>query len=201
MDRAANIMLDGIDFEKFNQRADFGKGLYLTDSYALAEKTAITRFTEEKQSNGSAYPPVVIRTKIKCSDLSKYNIKEFYGEDKAWKRFVCCNRWYENVIEHNPTEDNNTDLKYDIIIGLTADGKMGKLGRLIKEDNYNLSDKFIKFLNPFRTEYTKFINGKPKKFETKGYQISLHNKQFIDSCVRFIDYDIILIKKEDGYYE
>ena len=47
MDRAANIMLDGIDFNKLNDRADFGKGFYLTDSYALAEYTALTRYNQE----------------------------------------------------------------------------------------------------------------------------------------------------------
>lgn len=201
MDRAANIVLDGIDFNKFNPRADFGKGFYLTDSYALAKNTAITRFNEEKQANGSAYPPVVIRLKIKCDDFTKYNIKEFYGEDNSWKKFVCCNRWYDQVIKRNPSADHNMDAKYDIIIGLTADGKMGRLGRLIKQDNYNLSDDFIKYLTPFKTEYAKTINGNVHIYETKAYQISIHNRKLISSCIKYGSYDIIRLEKEDGYYE
>lgn len=47
MDRAANIVLDGIDFSKLNDRADFGKGFYVTDSYALAENTAKLRYHQE----------------------------------------------------------------------------------------------------------------------------------------------------------
>ena len=201
MNRAANIILDGVDFDKFNPRADFGKGFYLTDSYALAKNTALTRFHEEKQTNGSAFPPVVIRIKINCSDFSKYNVKEFYGEDVSWKRFVCCNRWFDKVIERNPNADNNIDSRYDIIIGLTADGKMGRLGRLIKKDNYNLSDDFVNYLTPFKTSYTQIIDGKLFKRETKAYQISIHNKQFIDSCIKCKSYDIIQLEKEDGYYE
>ena len=201
MDRAANIILEGVDFSKLNERADFGKGFYLTDSYALARNTALTRYNEEKQSNGSSYPPVVIRLKVKCDNLLAYNIKEFYGEDNDWKRFVCCNRWYNDVIKHNPNADNNIGAKYDIIIGLTADGKMGQLGRLIKKHNYALSDGFIKSLKPFRTTYKKIINNKVHVYETKAYQISFHNEKFVNSCVEYSDYDIIQVKKEDGYYE
>ena len=201
MDRAANILFDGIDFDKCNQRADFGKGFYLTDSYALAKNTAITRFNEEKQANGNAYPPVVIKLKIKCNDLSQYNIKEFYGEDVTWKKFICCNRWYKDVIKHNPETDSNIDLRYDIIIGLTADGKMGQLGRLIRQDDYNLSNNFLKYLKPFKTSYTKIINEKVHKYETKAYQISIHNQHILNHCIKYNGYDIIQLKKEDGYYE
>ena len=102
MDRAANIILDGVDFNKLNYKADFGKGFYVTDSYALAKNTALTRYNQEKQANTTAYPPVVIRLKVKCLNISMYNIKEFYGEDNTWKRFVCCNRWYDKVINSSP---------------------------------------------------------------------------------------------------
>lgn len=138
---------------------------------------------------------------MKCNELEKYHIKEFYGEDVSWKRFICCNRWYDGVISHNPNEDNNIDLRYDIVIGLTADGKMGQLGRLIKRDNYMFSDEFLKYLTPFRTKYSKIVNNKQKVFHTKAYQISIHNKIFLDSCIKYNGYDIIRIENEDGNYE
>lgn len=200
MDRAANIILDGVDFNKLNERADFGKGFYLTDSYALARNTALTRYNEEKQTTGSSYPPVVIRLKVKCLNLSEYKIKEFYGENNNWKRFVCCNRWYNDIILHNPDADNNIDARYDIIIGLTADGKMGQLGRLLKQDNYALSNNFIKSIKPFITKYQRIINKKVHVYQTKAYQISFHNENFINTCIKYVDYDIIQMK-EDGYYE
>jgi len=201
MDRAANILLDGIDFSKLNERADFGKGFYLTDSYALAKDTALVRYNQEKMDKGSAYPPVVIRIKVNCKNIENYTIKEFYGEDNTWKRFVCCNRWYNNISKKLANFDHNVDSKYDIVIGLTADGKMSSLNRLIKEDEYMLSDNFIDKLKPFATTYIKRINNKVKSFETKAYQISIHNRNFAKYCIRFKDYDIIPIEKEDGYYE
>lgn len=200
MDRAANIVIDGIDFSKLNDRVDFGKGFYITDSYALAKHTAITRYNQEVMQNKHAYPPVVLRVKISCEDLSKYNIKEFYGEDILWKRFVCCNRWYKDIIKNYPDVDNNIDSRYDIVIGLTADGKISKLNKLIKTDKYGLSDEFVSQIRPFKTNYTKLINNTLRVFDTKAYQISIHNKELIKHCIKFKDYDII-IRKEDGDYE
>ncbi len=201
MDRAANILIDGFDFSKLNDRADFGKGFYVTDSYALAEHTAITRYNQEKQEKGSAYPPVVIKIKVVCNNITDYAIKEFYGETLIWKRFICCNRWFDKVKQIYPLCDHNTDQRYDIIVGLTADGKISKLNRLIKKDEYKLSDEFVNNVKPFVTTYSKTTNGKRQIFETKAYQISFHNEKFIKSCIRYKGYDIILIEKEDGYYE
>lgn len=196
MDRAANIVIDGIDFNKLNDRADFGKGFYVTDSYTLAENTARLRYHQEKQKNGKAYPPVVMRIKVVNTNLQSYNIKEFYGETDIWKKFVCTNRWNRQVLNIFPTYDNNYDLKYDIIIGLTADGKMKNIDRLIRLDSYKLSNEFLKNINPYITYYKDKINH--KLTPTKSYQISFHNIHFIKSCIRFMDYDIILVGKEDG---
>ena len=196
MDRAAKIVLDGIDFTKLNDRADFGKGFYVTDSYALAENTARLRYHQEKLRNGSAYPPVVMRIKVSYLNAGNYKIKEFYGETDIWKRFVCTNRWNKQVLKKYPEYDNNFDLRYDIIIGLTADGKMKNIDNLVLLDSYNLSNDFLKNINPFLTHYKDKTT--KKLTETKAYQISFHNMDFIKSCIRFMDYDIILARKEDG---
>ena len=201
MDRAANIILDGIDFDKLNDRADFGKGFYLTDSYALAKDTALTRYYQEKQSCGSAYPPVVISVKINCKNITNYNVREFYGDCKEWKKFICCNRWYNRIKNINPICENNIDLRYDIVIGLTADGKINILNKLIKKNNYCLTDSFLKKIVPYVTTYSKIIDGKRKDYYTKAYQISIHNKNFIKHCVKYKNYDIIRLGKEDEYYE
>ena len=200
-DRAIGIMFHGIDFSKLNDRADFGKGLYLTDSYALAEKTAITRCEGEKLAKGDACKPVILRVKVSNENFEKLNIKEFYGETNAWKRFICANRWHDGVGEAHPEYDNNVDAKYDIVIGLTADGKMGGLEKLIRQDGYNLSDSVIKDIIPFKTKYKKTFEGKEKEFPTKSYQISIHSNALIESCIDYEGYDIIELGKEDGDYE
>ena len=200
-DRALDIQINGFDFSKLNSRADFGKGFYLTDSYALAEATAITRYYQEMQTTGDASIPVILKVKIDCKNINNYQIKEFYGETDEWKRFVCTNRWAEGVLSVHSEYDNNIDLKYDIVVGLTADGKIRSFNELIEDDNYELSNDFIKNVKPFTTSYVKFENNKKKKILTKAYQISLHNKDFIDSCVRYKGCGIIDLGKEDGDYE
>ena len=196
MDRAANIIVDGIDFGKLNDRADFGRGFYVTDSYALAKNTARLRYHQEKQRNGTSYPPVVMKIKIKYEDTYKYHIKEFYGATEEWKRFVCTNRWNKQVLEKFPHYDNNYDLKYDIVIGLTADGKMRNIESLIRSDDYKLSHDFLKNIYPYITHYKDKTTNILR--ETRAYQISFHNSVFIKSCIRFMDYDIIILGKEDG---
>lgn len=202
--RADNIIENGIDFAKLNDIADFGKGFYLTDSYALAQDTAITRFIQEIQLIGkdNASIPVVMRIKIKQSNSlrSKYSVKEFYGESIEWKKFICANRWKE-VLTADENLIHNQDLKYDIVIGLTADGKMPIMKKILKQDNFFITDDILGKLRPYITRYSKMIGNKIKHFTTKAYQISLHNQDLIKTCVVYKDYDIIRLKKEDGYDE
>lgn len=202
MDRAACIYNDGIDFNKLGDKADFGKGFYLTDSYALAEKTARLRYNQEKMSNGSSYPPVVIKFRlIKNWHWDNLNIKEFYGDSVEWRKFVCTNRWYDKILKKYPNCEHNTDRKYDIVIGLTADGKMKNINRRLKDNHYDLTEDFLKNINPIMSEYTKYINGKKIINKTKSYQISIHNESFLKSCIRYKDYDIIQLVKEGEHYE
>mgnify|MGYP001044411524 CR=1 FL=1 len=201
LDRGLQIELCGVDFEKLNNKADFGKGFYLTDSYALAVTTAKTRYESEKQRVGNACKPIVLKAKINCKNLSKYKIKEFYGETDDWKRFVCTNRWHDKVLKIHPEYDNNIDSRYDIVVGLVADGKLNNIRNLLYSDNYYLSEEVIKAIIPFKTYFCKNIKHKQKKIYTKAYQLSFHNSSFISSCIKYKGYDIIETWKEDGSYE
>lgn len=202
MDRADNIIKNGVDFSLLKPRADFGKGFYLTDSYALAKNTAIVRYNQEKMSNKTSYAPVVMKFNILRNDFDgEIHIKEFYGESIEWKKFVCTNRWNKNVLKLHPDYDNNIDMKYDIVIGLTADGKMGNINKLIKEDNYDLSNRFLRNINPIISEFTSYSNNKKIFRTTKSYQISFHNENFVKNCIKYKTYDIIMLDKEDKHYE
>lgn len=64
MDRAENIINSGINFEKLNIHADFGKGFYVTDSYALAKNTALLRYKQELFKNSNVSAPVVLKLKL-----------------------------------------------------------------------------------------------------------------------------------------
>lgn len=104
-------------------------------------------------------------------------------------------------MEYNPAFYNNIDSKYDIVIGLTADGKLANINKLIKEDKYNLSEEFLKNINPLLSEYSTFSNGRKKMHKTKSYQISFHNEEFVKQCLIYKDYDIIRDEKEGEHYE
>lgn len=202
MDRANNIINNGIDFNKLNNRADFGKGFYLTDSYALAKNTAKLRYEQDVMKYGAEETavPVVMRFFLRKSKLEGCNIKEFKSDEQEWKEFVCCNRWYEKLNEGYPDYDNNVDKKYDVVIGLTADGNIGRLDRWLRTNNYVLSEEFWKKVKPLKTFFPKIINGRKIIKHTVAYQISFHNQEIINSCIKYIDYDIISTK-EDGNYE
>lgn len=203
MDRADKIMSEGIDFECLNTRADFGQGFYVTDSYALAEQTAKLRYIAEVQRNGKAAPPVVMRLKVrwgKC-DKSQIVVKEFWGESLEWKRFVCTNRWAQKVLRVHSNYDHNTDKRYDIVIGLVADGKMKSMNTHLENDRYMLSDSVLKRIRPFVVKYTKIVNDVIREYEAKAYQISFHNQDFINTCIVYTEYDIIKQEKEDEHYE
>lgn len=202
MDRANNIIENGVDFSKFNSRADFAKGFYLTDSYALAKRTALSRHSQELMKHKNVSSSVIMKFSVQINKFDKeLSIKEFIGETLEWKKFVCTNRWYKKVLEYNPAFDNNIDSKYDIVIGLTADGKLANINKLIKEDKYNLSEEFLKNINPLLSEYSTFSNGRKKMHKTKSYQISFHNEEFVKQCLIYKDYDIIRDEKEGGHYE
>lgn len=196
LDRALDIQIHGFDFSKLNSRADFGKGFYLTDSYALAETTATTRYYQAIQETGNASAPTVLKVKISCRNLANYKIKEFYGESVEWKRFVCTNRWANKVLKVHPEYDNNVDAKYDIVLGLTADGKFNNFNNLLAQDGYELSTGVIQTLKPFTVSYSKPNNISQKKI-TKAYQISLHNENFIKHCIKYKGCAIIETDKED----
>lgn len=74
---------------------------------------------------------------------------------------------------------------------------MKNIDNLLRLDSYSLSSNFLKNISPFLTYYKDKSTNKLQ--ETKSYQISFHNAQLIKSCIRFMDYDILLVRKEDVY--
>lgn len=200
MDRAESIRETGIDFTKLGDKADFAKGFYLTDSYALAENTAILRYNQESMVKDNPAIPVVMKFKLNKCNLEELTIKEFYGASDEWRRFICTNRWYDKILKRYPDYDHNIDRKYDIVIGLTADGKMRNVNTILKRNNYILTEDFLKNINPLMNSYFKYVNGKRIVKRTKSYQISIHNEEFLRSCIRYKGYDIIRLEKEDEHY-
>ena len=107
MDRAESIRETGIDFTKLGDKADFAKGFYLTDSYALAENTAILRYNQESMVKDNPAIPVVMKFKLNKCNLEELTIKEFYGASDEWRRFICTNRWYDKILKRYPDYDHN----------------------------------------------------------------------------------------------
>lgn len=138
-----NCSIDRVDLDKCRPFKDFGKGFYLTTIKEQAEKMAI-RVSKIYGGN-----PVVNIFGLDLENLSQCNTKKFYGPSEEWARFVINNRNGENT-----GGDDNSDNKYDVVIGPVANDDLALLFRqfssgmitvdtLIKEMKYKkLTDQY-----------------------------------------------------------
>lgn len=114
-----NCSIDKIDLNKCRPYKDFGKGFYLTTIKEQAEKMArrVSRiYGESPIVNAFIYDI--------DADNSDINIKSFPAPTEEWARFVINNR---NGV--NSEEGNNSDNKYDIVIGPVANDDLALLFR------------------------------------------------------------------------
>ena len=114
-----NCSIGKIDLNKCRPYKDFGKDFYLTTIKEQAEKMArrVSRiYGESPIVNAFIYDI--------DADNSDINIKSFPTSTEEWARFVINNR---NGM--NSEEDNNSDNKYDIVIGPVANDDLALLFR------------------------------------------------------------------------
>lgn len=175
---AENITKNGIivDYIEANRGTDFGVGFYTTNCYRLAELTAWTKSSFHKDDNVNN-TPVVLIMKYDTSNMNDYNSKIFNKCDDEWKTFICANR-YKQICENDPSILSNRELKYDVIRGAVADSSMFDIKKMIKSNNYILTNNILSKMEPFKID--NFI----------PMQISFHN-QAIVNCIKIIRYDII----------
>ena len=121
----SNVEIQKVDLNKSANGKDFGKGFYLSDSYAQAEEMAGFKAF---QLGGS---PIVNCFEFDSRMLSGHslNVKIFKEYNLEWAEFVFKNRNNRaNISIHN----------YDIVYGPIADDKVGVQIRNLIEKNITL---------------------------------------------------------------
>lgn len=146
---AVDIFNSGIDLTKSKGFLDFGKGFYTTPNIEMAKDMAKRVLAFEKRTKrGNGAFPVVISFEYK--ENLELNYKKFECEDIDWAKFILANRLTLDIAQKLELTDNNADLRYDIIVGGTADGSVANIASnlrfgTLKPEEYelNLSD-FLK---------------------------------------------------------
>lgn len=120
----SNIEINEIDLSKCHPYKDFGKGFYLTDIQAQAERMAART---ARLYNGE---PVLTRFEfdLDAALASAIKVKHFITPDDEWARFVMSNR---DIGTTQPCHD------YDIVIGPVADDTIARLLRMYTEHFIN----------------------------------------------------------------
>ncbi|MBR5566150.1 MAG: DUF3990 domain-containing protein [Roseburia sp.] len=175
---AVDICNNGIDLNKSKKYLDFGRGFYVTPDIEMAKNMARRALEFEKRAKrgNDAFPAVMTFEYKECQEL---NYKKFEFEDINWAKFIMANRLTLDVVQKLGLIDSNADLKYDIIIGGTADGSVANIASNLRfgtlkpeEFELNLSD-FLK-----------------KDGSSFGIQIVFCTERAL-SCIEYIKCDII----------
>lgn len=150
----SNTPIESIDFSRCRPYKDFGKGFYLTDIAAQAERMAAR---VARIYGGTPYVTVFdfdFQGALASQDLK---VKIFTDTNEEWARFVMANR---DINTSQPFHD------FDLVIGPVADDTISRLLRQFTENYINegqLIDE-LKFAQPtsqffFHTERAlKFLN-------------------------------------------
>lgn len=172
---AMDIIENGVNLSKSNMYLDFGKGFYLTPDISMAKNMA-KRVLGGLSKTKKAFPTVM---SFEYKENPELSYKIFDNEDIEWAKFIMANRVTPEIARELCLSDSNSDFKYDIVIGGTADGNVARIasdlryGRLQpKQYSLKLSD----FLKQDGSSY--------------GTQIVLCTKKSI-SCIEYIKCDII----------
>ncbi len=180
---AIDICNAGIDLSKSNLHLDFGKGFYVTPDLEMAKNMAYRVAARDRQAK-ITFPTVVC---FEYTENVELNNKKFYYEDLEWAKFVLANRLSKEIADELALVDSNIDLRYDIIIGGTADGSVANIasdlryGKISPQDyELNLAD----FLKEDGSSY--------------GTQIVFCTQRSL-SCIEYIKCDII--KKRGDNHE
>lgn len=126
-----NAFFEKPDLSKCRPFKDFGKGFYLTPDLAVAKRMA-ERCVERGDWQGA--PKYVYTYEVDDPDLAALNVRRFEPVvDESFARFVMANRQ-----SRTKATDHNRDNRYDIVIGLIADDKMGALFRKFEDGEVTL---------------------------------------------------------------
>lgn len=158
-----NCSIDKIDLNKCRPYKDFGKGFYLTTIKEQAEKMArrVSRiYGESPIVNAFIYDI--------DADNSDINIKSFPAPTEEWARSVINNRNGMNL-----EEGNNSDNKYDIVIGPVANDDLALLFRQFSNGMIEIDTLIREMKYKKLTDQYSFHTERALKYLTKGSEYNV----------------------------
>ncbi|WNV56942.1 DUF3990 domain-containing protein [Oscillospiraceae bacterium NTUH-002-81] len=167
-----DIYNNGIDLSRSNDYLDFGKGFYVTPNFELAKDMA----RRVAYRTSSKFPTVI---SFEYTENLELNYKEFPCEDMKWAKFIMANRVFPKLANELGLFDSNVDLKYDIIKGSIADGRVANIASDLRYGKIKPQD-YVLDLSDFLKE-----DG-----YSYGMQIVFCSEKSL-SCIRYIECDII----------
>lgn len=172
---AANICDVGIDLNKSNSYLDFGKGFYVTPDYEMAKNMAYRVAVREKQAK-------TIFLAVMCFEYTEdteLRYRKFASEDVEWAKFIMANRVSAEIAGKLGLPDSNANLKYDVIIGGTADGGVANIASDLRYGKISPQNYRLNLSDFFKADNSSY-----------GTQIALCTPRAL-SCIKYMKCDII----------
>lgn len=144
----------------------------------MAEDMAkrVSVFVERTKRIKYVYPAVLSFEYEERPDL---NYKKFDCESIEWAKFIMANRVTPAIAKEMGLTDSNIDLKYDIIMGGTADGNVAGIASDLRFGRMNPSDYVFRLSDFLKNDGSSY-----------GTQIVFCTDRAV-SCIEYMKCDII----------
>ena len=158
---AVSIVQNGILLNKSKNHLDFGKGFYTTSDLRFAVDTASAKNIKANENRYlDDFKGAVIEFDFNKSLVDDIKHLSFSCINLMWAQFIVNNRNGTEYTEYTVNKLHNLDLKYDIVSGAIADGRIVSLSKHLKvlKDNIKYSELCdIKY--SYETEQISFHTG------------------------------------------
>lgn len=172
---ATDIINNGINLNKSKTYLDFGRGFYVTPDVEMARNMANRAAASEWRAK-NAFPTVL------CFEYEENPIlsyKKFEYEDIEWAKFIMANRVSLEIAKELCLVDSNNELKYDIIIGGTADGNVAGIASDLRFERLQPKDYSLSLADFLKKDGSSY-----------GTQIVFCTERAL-ACIKYIKCDSI----------
>ena len=178
---AINIFENGIDLSKSKQYLDFGRGFYATPDKEMAIDMAFRAMA--KAEKRGIINPLPTLTMFDYNESIVLNKKQFAYTDLEWAKFIVANRVTPEIASQLGLTDHNHDLKYDVIIGKTADGDIARIAAGLRYGSLPIEN--------YTVDVSDLLKHNGDTYET---QITFCTEQSLSS-IKYMGYEIIEFEK------
>ena len=145
-----------------------------TDDIEVARRRAFQKTRVYNRIHKCNESPAIVIVTFEFDLLKQFSVKNFKFCDEEWLNFVLANRLSKSKLVLYNDLIHNHDLKYEVVFGPIADGKVSELANYINKGNIHISS--------VRVSDILTNQGRPL-----GMQMSLHTKASL-KCIINMNY-------------